>query len=113
MNLANDVSSIVVKPFPNTSCLPLGVLISIGAISIKTLLMENKTITSLDIRWNKIYDEGAMVISEGLQFNHALTILKIEYCELSVEGMYGELYSTLHLPTRVFLISYFNPIYKF
>jgi len=61
-------------------------MITTGAICIKTLLMENKTITFLDIDDNKIYDEGAAVISEGLQCNHALTTLRISICGLSVEG---------------------------
>ena len=61
-------------------------MITTGAICIKTLLMENKTITSLSIGWNKIYDEGAAVISEGLQCNHTLTTLRIFDCGLLVEG---------------------------
>ena len=61
-------------------------MITTGAICIKTLLMENKTITFLDIRKNKIYDEGAAVISEGLQYNDILTTLWIEDCGLSVKG---------------------------
>ena len=62
------------------------VLITTGATSIKTLLIENKTIASLDIEENKIYDEGAAVISAGLQYNHTLTTLMIRGCGLSVEG---------------------------
>jgi len=61
-------------------------MITTGAVCIKTLLMENKTITFLDIGWNKLYDEGAAVISEGLQCNHTLTTLRIWSCGLSVEG---------------------------
>ena len=61
-------------------------MITTGAICIKTLLMENKTITLLDIRGNKIQDEGAVVISEGLRCNHTLTTLRILHCGLSVEG---------------------------
>jgi len=48
--------------------------------------MENNTITFLDIERNKIYDEGAAVISEGLQCNQSLTTLWICDCGLSVEG---------------------------
>ena len=59
---------------------------STGAFCIKTLLMENKTITFLDISFNKIQDEGAVVISQGLRCNHTPTTLKISYCGLSVEG---------------------------
>ena len=62
-------------------------MITTGAICIKTLLMENKTITVLSISENKIHDEGAIVISEGLQSNHTLTKLSIVKCELSVEGI--------------------------
>jgi len=61
-------------------------MITTGAICIKTLLMENRTITFLDIWGNKIYDEGAAVISEGLQCNHTLTTLRILDCGLLVEG---------------------------
>ena len=61
-------------------------MITTGVICIKTLLMENKTITLLDITRNNIQDEGAVVISEGLQSNHTLTTLLILYCGLSVEG---------------------------
>ena len=62
------------------------IMITTGAICIKTLLMENKTITILDIRINKIQDEGAVVISQGLRWNHTLTTLGILGCGLSVEG---------------------------
>ena len=62
-------------------------MITTGAICIKTLLMENKTITLLDIQWNKeLCDEGAVIISEGLRSNHTLTGLVICNCGLSVEG---------------------------
>ena len=61
-------------------------MITTGVICIKTLLMENKTITLLDITVNEIQDEGAVVISEGLRSNHTLTTLWIYYCGLSVEG---------------------------
>ena len=63
-----------------------GIMITTGAICIKTLLMENKTITLLDINNNKIQDEGAVVISQGLRCNHTLTTLGIFGCGLSVEG---------------------------
>ena len=61
-------------------------MIKIGVICIKRLLVENKTITLLDIRGNKIQDEGAVAISEGLRCNHTLTTLWISRCGLSVEG---------------------------
>ena len=61
-------------------------MITTGAICIKTLLMENKTITLLNIDRNKIQDEGAIVISQGLRYNHTLTTLLIYSCGLSVEG---------------------------
>ena len=57
-----------------------------GAICIKTLLMENKTIKSLCIEDNKILDEGAVTISKGLRSNHSLTTLRIWGCGLSVKG---------------------------
>ena len=63
-----------------------GIMITTGAICIKTLLMENKTITFLNIWGNKIQDEGAVVISQGLRWNHTLTTLWIYSCGLSVEG---------------------------
>ena len=63
------------------------IMITTGVICIKTLLMENKTITKLDISGNnKIQDEGAVVISQGLRWNHTLTRLSILGCGLSVEG---------------------------
>ena len=62
-------------------------MITTGAICIKTLLMENKTITLLDIHSNnKLCDKGAVIISEGLQSNHTLTKLGIWDCGFSVEG---------------------------
>ena len=63
-----------------------GIMITTGAICIKTLLMENKTITFLNIRDNNIQDEGAIVISQGLRCNHTLTTLWISWCGLSEEG---------------------------
>ena len=57
-----------------------------GAICIKTLLMENKTIASLCIEGNKLHYEEAVLISEGLRFNHTLSTLLIYNCGLSVEG---------------------------
>ena len=61
-------------------------MITTGAICIKTLLMENKTITLLEIQFNELHDEGAVIISEGLRSNHTLTTLWISDCGLSVEG---------------------------
>ena len=61
-------------------------MITTGAICIKALLMENKTITFLGIVGNTIHDEGAVMISEGLRSNHTLTTLWVYRCALSVEG---------------------------
>ena len=61
-------------------------MITTGVICIKTLLMENKTITLLNIGENEIQDEGAVVISQGLRCNHTLTTLRIFGCGLPVEG---------------------------
>ena len=62
-------------------------MITTGAICIKALLMENKTITFLGIQLNKkLCDEGAAIVTEGLRSNHTLTTLGIWDCGLSVEG---------------------------
>ena len=60
-------------------------MITTDAICIKTLLMENKTITFLHIGLNqKLCDEGAVIISEGLRSNHTLTKLWMFSMEGSV-----------------------------
>ena len=63
-------------------------MITTGAICIKTLLMENKTITLLDIGYNQISNEGVAAICQGLENTTTLTELRMHNCGLSVEGIY-------------------------
>jgi len=50
--------------------------------------MENKAISFLDISENKICDDGAVLISKGLQFNHCLEMLWIFGCGFSIKGTF-------------------------
>jgi len=59
---------------------------TIGVNCIKTLLLENKSITSLNIWGSQIFDEGAFIISEGLRSNHSLTALYLKHCRMSILG---------------------------
>ena len=63
-------------------------MITTGAICIKTLLMENKTITLLSIGDNQIGNEGVAAICDGLKNTTTMTELNMEHCGLSVEGIY-------------------------
>ena len=62
-------------------------MITIGVICIKTLLMENKTITSLDISSNDIGDEGVASVCQGVNHNKTVTTLSIHSCGFSVKGI--------------------------
>ena len=62
-------------------------MITTGAICIKTLLMENKTITSLIISQNDIGDEGVAGICQGLHHNKTVTRLDMWRCGFSVKGI--------------------------
>ena len=50
------------------------------------MLMENKTLTHLDIGGNTISDDGVRHVTEGLQQNNTLTELWLYDCEISVQG---------------------------
>ena len=64
-------------------------MITTGVICIKTLLMENKTITKLDIDDNQIGDEGVSAVCEPLyNYNTTLTELWMDYSWISVKGKY-------------------------
>jgi len=63
-------------------------MITTGVICIKTLLMENKKLKVLSIGRNQIGNEGVAAVCEGLYNNTNLTKLRIDYCGLSVEGIY-------------------------
>ena len=62
-------------------------MITTGAICIKTLLMENKTITSLYIDNNDIGDEGVASVCQGLHHNKTVTVLYMWRCGFSVKGI--------------------------
>jgi len=61
----------------------------IGAIYIKKLLMENKMITSLNVGYNQIGDEGVASITEGLLYNHTVTTVIMYGCGFSGKGIYS------------------------
>jgi len=63
-------------------------MITAGAICIKTLLMENKTLQKLYISGNQIGNEVVAAICQGLKKNTTLTELRMDDCGLSVEGTY-------------------------
>ena len=64
------------------------VLITTGAICIKTLLMENRKLQGLNIGNNQINDEGVAAICEVLHHNTNVTEIRMDQCGLSVEGKY-------------------------
>ena len=61
-------------------------MIITGAVYISQLLNVTPTLQCLDMSWNGIGDEGMAVISEALQHNKSLTILRVTQCGLSVKG---------------------------
>ena len=50
------------------------------------IITGRTTLRVLNIGWNKIGDDGIMMISEELQHSNSLTKLSFESCELSVKG---------------------------
>ena len=62
-------------------------MITTGAICIKTLLMEKKTITSLKIGQNDIGDEGVASVCQGFHHNKTVTTLSMLRCGFSVKGI--------------------------
>ena len=63
-------------------------MITTGVICIKTLLMENKKLQLLNIGWNHIGNEGVAAVCEGLHNNTNIIGLMMDYCGISVEGIY-------------------------
>ena len=63
-------------------------MITTGVICIKTLLMKNKILQVLDIGWNQIGNEGVAAVCEVLHNNTNITELWMDYCGISVEGIY-------------------------
>ena len=53
------------------------------------MLMENKKLQHLDVRWNTIGDDGVRRVTEGLQQNDTLTELILQSCNISVKGNYS------------------------
>ena len=41
------------------------------------MLEVNRTLTSLDLQWNEIGQEGALALAEAVQVNHTLTSLDL------------------------------------
>ena len=64
-------------------------LIYIGAICIKKLLVENKMMTSLNVGYNQIGDEGVASITEGLLYNNTVTTVITYGCGFSGKGIYS------------------------
>ena len=60
-----------------------------GATYIKKMLMNNKKLKILNISHNKLGDDGARHVTEGLQQNDTLTELDIHNCKISVKGNYS------------------------
>ena len=50
------------------------------------IITGRTTLRELDVRWNKIGDDGIMMISEELQHSNSLTKLQFAECGLSVKG---------------------------
>ena len=53
---------------------------------IFTVITGSATLRVLDVSENDIGDEGMVIISEALQHNKSLTVLKVSRCGLSVKG---------------------------
>ena len=51
-----------------------------------TVITGSATLRVLDVSENDICDEGMAIISEALQHNKSLTVLKVSRCGLSVKG---------------------------
>lgn len=48
-----------------------------GSLALKTLLTSNKHLLEIDASHNDIHWEGALLISEGLQLNQTLKVLRV------------------------------------
>ena len=81
-----DIQHLCCKALKYVSEIIMFVCYTTGVNCIKELLLENKSITSLNIWGSQIFDEGAFIISEGLRYNHSLTALNLKHCRMSVLG---------------------------
>ena len=61
-------------------------MIIVGAKYISQLLNVTHTLQELYIDDNNIGDDGIAVISEALQHNKSVTILRMQLCGLSAKG---------------------------
>ena len=61
-------------------------MIIVGAKYISQLLNVTHTLQELNTGANEIGDDGIAVISEALQHNKSVTILRIHQCGLSAKG---------------------------
>lgn len=62
-----------------------------GASCFDKLLKVNNTLQELNLRGNAIGDDGMSLVSDGLQYNKALTKLNVRHCGLSVKGTVARL----------------------
>ena len=61
-------------------------MITTGAISISQALMVNQTLLELDMRHNKIGDDGITAIAGSLS-NSSITVLDVSGCGISLVGV--------------------------
>ena len=50
------------------------------------IIIGYTTLRVLNVGWNKVGDDGMLMISEELQHNNSLTELSVQNCGLSVKG---------------------------
>ena len=51
------------------------------------MLEVNRTLTSLNLQWNEIGQEGALALAEAVQVNHTLTSLDLEFNDVGRVGV--------------------------
>ena len=74
--LLNDDSYRMVEPFDPPKQNTISVYCITGSATLRVL----------NVTYNDIGDDGMAVISEALQHNKSLTLLRVEHCGLSVKG---------------------------
>ncbi|CAF4341696.1 unnamed protein product, partial [Adineta steineri] len=57
-----------------------------GAYDLADTLNQNKTLTTLNLKWNQITDQGAIYLAEALCQNTTLIFLDIRFNNLSDDG---------------------------
>ena len=62
------------------------VIVTTGASCLGELLKVNNSLQELHIGYNAIGDDGMSSVADGLQYNKTLTMLSVQWCELSVKG---------------------------